>query len=115
MAEHVEALGTMVHGVGHDMGEDAAGGEGVGLIAAISVDDGVEWNRKGSLFEGVCGWVVEFDDLVECVGLFFEAWTAGGLFEDIGPAVHGTQVVNEVVVERSGSHLEGLCELLWGE
>lgn len=51
------------------------------------------------MFEGVCGWVVEFDDLVEGICLFFEARTAGGLIEDIGPPVHGAQVVNEVIVE----------------
>ena len=42
MAEHVEALSAVVHGVGHDMGEDAAGGEGVGLAAPFAADDGVE-------------------------------------------------------------------------
>ena len=52
LAEHVVALGAVVHGVGHDMGEDAAGGEGVGLVAAFSVDDGFEWICESGLFEG---------------------------------------------------------------
>ena len=115
LAEHVEALGAVVHGVCGDVGEDAARGESVLLAAPLAGDDGVEGSAEGGLLEVVAGGVVQFADFGQGVLLLFEAWAGLGLVEDVGPAAHGAEVVQEVVVDRAGAHEEDLVELLVAE
>ena len=53
--------------------------------------------------------------MIEGAVFFFEAWSPWGFVEDIGPAVHGAQVVKKIHTQRTGTHFEGLVELIGGE
>lgn len=53
--------------------------------------------------------------MIEGVGSLFEARALFGFVEDIGPALHGADIVDEVCRNRAGAHVEGVVELLVGE
>jgi len=97
------------------MGDDAADGEGVGLVAALPVDDGVEGASEGGLLEVVADGVVEGADLIKGVCVFDESIACGRFVEDIGPAAGCAEVVDEVIAERAGAHGECLGELIVAE
>lgn len=96
-SEHVEALGAVMHAVGGDMGEDAAHGEGVAFVVAFSGDDGIERATERGTLKVVGDGILEGADFGEGVLFFFQAWAGFGFVEDIGPAAHGAEVMDEVV------------------
>eukprot|EP00913_Durusdinium_trenchii_P005992 g5604.t1 len=116
VAEHVDGLGAVVHGVGGDVGEDGAAGEGVGLASALAGERFVEWFVLDG-GEDVAGDLVEgFEQLDGGHGAVgFEAVTLGALGEEVAPAAHGGEDVGHGGADGLEAHVELAVELVVGE
>jgi hypothetical protein len=116
VAEHVEALGAVVHAVGGDVGEDGAAGEGESFAFTDAGHGMVEREAADFRIEGIEQGVEKGLDFGEGAGrVLFEARADGLAGEALGPDTHGAEHVDEGVVEGARAHFEGLVELFAGE
>jgi hypothetical protein len=118
VAEHVEALGAVVHGVGGDLHEGGAAGdlEGPAITEAARGEIG-EGEAMSLGLEFVRDLVEEGEELVgrAVLAVGFEARAGVGSGESFGPGAHGAEDVGERVVEGAGADVEAAVELLGGE